>query len=156
MLGLFRRKSVVDPELGELRRSRGHWRGMISLSGSTVPLAVGGPRSRPDAEALAAARSLPSTWAASTDAVAHALLDHLEPYRDAVTAGEVQSPRKPLPAGPVELWASINIVSASVTSSGGQLVSEVALTATWDEEHTMGIRFARGTFVELNASILPV
>jgi hypothetical protein len=156
MFGLFRPPSFSDPALGMLERSRGRWRGSLVLAGKTLPLAVSGGRRAPDEDALAAARLLPATWASRSEAVARVLLEHLEPYRDAVAAGEVEQPSQPLPAvaQPGEAWKFVPLLSASVTPLGGKLISEVALAATWDEEHTLGARFEGATFVELNGSIL--
>ena len=157
MFGFLRPTVFVDPELGEFKRSRGRWRGRIRFPGNVVPLAVSGPRSRPDAEAMAAARILPSAWAQNSDVVARALVEHFAPYREAVGAGEAGPPARPLPVvgRPTDVWAFVKVVSASVTPLGGKLTSEVALAAAWDEEHTLGARFHGANFVELNGSILP-
>lgn len=157
MFGLFRPAVFVDPALGEFKRSGGRWRGTIELAGRVVPLAVSGPSGRPDAEAMAAASALPAVWAQNSGSVARALLEHLAPYREAVEAGEADAPSEPFPAvgQPADVWASVQLQSASVTRLGGKLTSEVALAATWDEEHTLGARFHGAAFVELNGSILP-
>ena len=57
MFGFFKSASFVDPELGELHRSRGAWRGTLKLDTETsVPLVLGGGRAAPDPEALRIAR----------------------------------------------------------------------------------------------------
>ena len=157
MFGLFRPPPFNDPVLGLFERSRGRWRGNLVLAGKTLPLAVSGSRSAPDAEALAAAKLLPAARSNHSDAVARALVAHLEPYREAVVAGEVEPPTRPLSviARPEDAWRSVELRSASVAPLGGKLISEVALAATWDEEHTLGARFDRNAFVDLNGSILP-
>ena len=157
MFGLFGAAPFVDPTLGELTRARGRWRGAIALGGHVVPLAVSGSRQRPDTDAAAAAVALPTVWDRNADAVARALVDHLAPYREAVLAGEAEAPTHPLPSGdrPADLWASVRVISASVTPLAGRLTAEVALSASWDEEHTLGARFHGAEFVELNGSILP-
>lgn len=49
MFGLFKSEAFVDPQLGTRMRSRGFWRGTISVgSGASVLLAVAGTRSAPD------------------------------------------------------------------------------------------------------------
>jgi len=157
MFGFFRPRPFSDPALGVFERSRGRWRGNLVLAGKTLPLAVSGSRGGPDAEALAAAKLLPAAWSNDSEAVARALVEHLEPYREAVAAGEVELPTRPLPvfAHPSDIWRSVELQSASVTPLAGKLISEVALAATWDEEHTLGARFDHGAFVGLNGSILP-
>src|SRR5688572_4872859 len=106
MFGLFRPPPFRDPVLGVLERSRGRWRGQLVLAGKTLPLAVSGSRGAPDAEALAAAKLLPGAWSSNSEAVARALVEHLEPYREAVAAGEVEPPARPLPviAVPKDIW----------------------------------------------------
>ena len=156
MFGLFRSPPFDDPVLGVFDRSRGRWRGSLVLAGTPLPLAVAGARGAPDAEALAGAKLLPATWSNNLEAVAQALVEHLEPYREAVAAGEVQPPSRPLPVitEPADAWQFVKLLSASVTPLGGRLMSEVALATTWDEEHILGARFDGGAFVELNGSIL--
>lgn len=157
MFGLFRRTVFVDPAVGEFRRSGGRWRGTIEISGRAVPLALSGPRGHPDAEAMAAATALPDTWTRNSGSVARALLEHLAPYQEAAAAGEEEAPSQRLPAlgSAAEIWASVQVQSASVTLLSGKLTSEVALAAVWDEEHTLGARFHGPAFVELDGSILP-
>ena len=157
MFGLFRPAVFTHPALGEFKRSGGRWRGKIELGGRVVPLAICGTSGRPDAEALAAAAALPAVWTENADSVAHALEEYLAPYREAVAAGEAEAPGQPFPVvgQPAATLASVQVQSASVTPLSGKLTSEVALAATWDEEHTLGARFHDGAFVELNGSILP-
>ena len=155
MFGFLRPAVFVDPALGELKRSGGRWRGRIEMSGKVVPFAVSGPRGHPDPEAVAAMAALPGVWAQNSGSVARALLDHLAPYREAVAAGE-EAPSQPLPPAdrPADIWATVDVRSVSVTPLAGKLTSEVALAATWDEEHTLGARFHGPVFVELNGSVL--
>jgi hypothetical protein len=75
-------------------------------------------------------------------AAARALIEHLEPYREAVERT-------------ADVWQYVSLLSASVTPLGGKLTAEIALAATWDEEHTLGARFEGQAFVKLNGSILP-
>lgn len=157
MFGLFRPPPFNDAALGMLQRARGRWRGSVVLAGRPVPLAVAGARGAPDPEALAIAKLLPDVLSSNRETVAQALVEHLEPYREAVAAGEVEPPPQPLPVitAPADVWQFVKILSASVTPLGGKFMSEVALAATWDEEHTLGARFDGAAFVELNGSILP-
>jgi hypothetical protein len=89
--------------------------------------------------------------------VAQALVEHCAPYQEAVAAGELEPPSPPLPviARATDVWRFVTLQSASVTPIDGKLVAEVALSAAWDEEHTLGARFDGARFVELNGSILP-
>jgi hypothetical protein len=156
MFGFLRPPPLNDPELGSIERSRGRWRGRLALDGKSIPLALVGARSGPRADALALAKALPAAWSRNLEAVAQALVDHCAPYQVAVAAGEIEPPSPPLPAiaRPSDVWRFVTLQSASVTPIDGKLVSEVALSATWDEEHTLGARFEGARFVELNGSIL--
>jgi hypothetical protein len=157
MLGFFRSPAINDPELGSIERSRGRWRGRLALGGKSLPLALAGARNAPRADALALAKALPAAWARNLEAVAQALVEHYAPYQEAVAAGELEPPSPPLPAiaRASDVWRFVTLQSASVTPIGGKLVAEVALSAAWDEEHTLGARFEGARFVELNGSILP-
>lgn len=42
MFGLFSNATITDSVLGELRYSKGRWRGLIELAGASVPLAIAG------------------------------------------------------------------------------------------------------------------
>ena len=64
MFGLFKSPQFRDLQLGALARSRGHWRGSLTLDGrASVPLALSGPRSAPDAQAVAVARDVTTQFA---------------------------------------------------------------------------------------------
>lgn len=151
MFGLFKSPPFTDPALGLLQRTRGLWRGTIVLAGRSVPLALAGTRAAPDPDALAIAKRLPVTWAGGRDAVGCALVAHLEPYRQAAV-GENDVPAI---AQPADVWRFVDVLSGSVTPIGGALLAEIALTASWDEEHLLGARFEGDVLIELNASIVP-
>jgi hypothetical protein len=157
MLGFLRSPAINDPELGAIERSRGRWRGKLALGGKSIPLALVGARSEPRADALALAKALPAAWSRNLEAVAQALVEHYAPYQEAVAAGELEPPSPPLPAiaRASDVWRFVTLRSASVTPIDGKLVSEVALSVAWDEEHTLGARFEGAHFEELNGSILP-
>ena len=63
---VFKAPVVADAQLGELRRTRGLWRGAILLGEATVPLALSGPRAAPDPHALenGTGRGAPLRWVA--------------------------------------------------------------------------------------------
>jgi hypothetical protein len=157
----FLKKSppVTDPVLGELTRSRSFWRGFIDLKGLRVPLVVAGPGGGPEAEAIAVARALPNVFSASQIPLQQALFDHYSPYVEAGPPWPSPEPPPIIPAAS-DVWGHIRIESVSVTrwSAGfdGAYVAELAISAAWDEEHTLGARFADNQFVELNGSTIPI
>lgn len=142
MFRLFASRPFKDRVLGSFQRARGLWRGTLALAGTSLPLSISGTRSAPDAAALAIARLLPATWSSNRELVAQALIEHRDPYPEAVERT-------------ADVWQSVTLLSASVTPLDGKLTAEIALAVTWDEEHTLGARFQGPAFVELNGSILP-
>ena len=65
MFGLFKSPPFLDPKLGELVRSRGLWRGLLTVeAGVGAPLTLSGTRTEPHAQALAAAREVAQAFVA--------------------------------------------------------------------------------------------
>ena len=159
MFGLFKSPPYLDAQLGELTRSRGHWRGTLALEGgASVPLAMAGSRSEPDAQAVAAARDVPNRLAEWRSSIEAALFEHYEPYAEANAADEPESSGQVMPAIPAanQVWPHVSLVFVSVTPLDGVLTVELGYSAAWDEEHTLGARFQANRFVELCGSVLPV
>ena len=158
MFGFFKSPPFHDPTLGQLVRSRGLWRGSLTVgaSVSASPLALSGTRTEPDAQALAAAREVAQAFASWRPAIEQALFEHYEPYAEAVTAGELSSPAEALPriAAPGAVWSHVSLVFVSVTPLSGLLTTELGYTTAWDDEHTLGARFQSGKFIELCGSVL--
>jgi hypothetical protein len=129
MFGLFGSPPFRDPQLGGLTRSRGHWRGSLSLeAGSTVPLVLSGARSAPDAQAVEIARELPAQFASLRGAIETAVFEHYEPYAEAVEADEPPDVASPRIAAPSQVWPHVSLVSVSVTPLDGALTVEFAYT----------------------------
>ena len=157
MFGLFKSAPFIDPQLGELRRSRGAWRGTLVLdANSTVPLVIAGSRAAPDPEALRVARSIHPQFASWRPAIERALFQHLAPYADAVAAGELRPPASPLPAidAPSSVWPHTSVEFVQVAPLDGQLTVEIGYRVAWDEEHTLGARIRGGQLIELCGSVL--
>lgn len=156
MLSLFKARCHVDPELGALTRSRGAWRGSLRIDGVTVPLSLCGPRSMPSDEALSLAKSAQAQLASCRAAIEAELFSHHLGYADAIASGEFE-PASPLAAleSPSAVWAHLSPVFVAVAPLDGTLSIELGYTAAWDEEHILGVRLQRGTFVELCGSTLP-
>jgi hypothetical protein len=155
LFGLFKSPPFHDPELGELVRSRGLWRGWLTIeAGVSAPLALSGTRTEPHAQALAAAREVAQAFASWRPVIEQALFDHYEPYAQAVTA----SPGEDLPqiAAPGDVWSHVSLMFVSVTPLSGLLTTELGYTSAWDDEHTLGAWFRSGKFIELCGSVLPL
>lgn len=158
MFGLFKSPPFRDPLLGQFTRSRGHWRGALSLEGAmNVPLVLSGTRTEPDAQAVAIAQTMESAFAYWRPAIASALFEHYGPYAEAVAEGEFPGASKPLPNinAPDEVWPHVALAFVSVAPIEGAFISEFGFTTAWDEEHTLGVRFQEGKFIELCGSVLP-
>ena len=156
MFGLFKPGRFQDAQLGELRRRGGRWRGSLLLGNATVPLAVSGSRSAPDAEALEIARSITSSYARWREDIARALLEHYTPYAESVAAGEAEPSDSGLPRieAPGDVWAHTSAEFVQVGPLDGQLTVEIGYRVAWDEEHTLAARLRQGRLVELCGSVL--
>jgi hypothetical protein len=158
MFGLFTTPVFRYPVLGAFKRSRGHWRGTIELSpGQSVPLVLAGPRSEPDPQAIAIARTLPGASAGWRPRIEAALFEHYQPYAEAIAAGELEPSGGALPpiTSPGDVWPHVTLEYVAVTPLGGALTIEFGYDTAWDEEHTLGARVQNGMFVGLNGSVLP-
>lgn len=152
MLGLFSSRPFDDPQLGQLVRTRGMWRGAIGIPGHpAVPLALSGTSKAPDAEAVTIARALVTTVPGWRDVITAALYEHYEPYGESMEEG-VPIPRL---AAPGDVWQHCALQYVAVSPVSGVLIVELGFTVAWDEEHTLGARFRQGEFVELNGSVVP-
>lgn len=157
MFGFLKSAPHIDPQLGELRRSRGFWRGHIAVDpGQSVPLVLAGSRAAPEAEALRIARTIASQMAGWRPAIANALHEHYQPYAESVADEEESPPSGGLPKieRPEDVWAWVSIDYIAVTALDGVPAIEIGLRAAWDEEHTLGARLRDGRLLELNGSVL--
>jgi len=158
MLNLFRSRPFHDPALGELRRSRGAWRGSLALTDDDrVPLALCGNRTAPDPEAILLARAVPDAFSAWRTALETALFDHREPYAESFAAegsGTDDEPAADITT-PDQVWPHVRFEFVSITLPDGVPTTEFGLAVAWDEEHTLGARFQEGRLVELCGSVLP-
>jgi hypothetical protein len=156
MFDLFKSGPFNDPELGELRRSRGAWRGTVRLDGRAVPLVIAGPRKAPDPDALRLARTVTAAYPAWKLAIAAALLEHYAPYAEAVSEGEEQAPEGGLPAiaGPDGVWPHTSAQFVHVHPLDRRLGVEIGYQVAWDEEHTLAAQVRDGQVIGLNGSVL--
>ena len=135
-----RAKPFVDAQLGELRRSRGAWRGSVRLApNDPIPLSVPGSRSEPDHAALELARTIPAEYERGRGAVEAALDEHRTAALEGVGAEGLVYPAP---------------TSASVIELDRTLTIQLAYEVDWDDDHTLGACLRGGELVELNGSIL--
>jgi hypothetical protein len=158
MFGLFKAPQFRDAQLGELAHSRGHWRGSLTLDGrARVPLALSGTRSEPSAQAVAVAREVATQFELWRPTIEKALFKHYGPYADALAAGALPLSSETFPSitAPHQVWPHVSLAFVSVTPLDSVLTTELGYTTAWDEEHTLGVRFQSGKFIELCGSVLP-
>jgi hypothetical protein len=156
MFGMFGTAPVDDPQLGELRRKRGMWRGTIVLGAARVPLVLSGSHKAPDSSALEIARTISASYDGWRPTIAQEMLAHYSPYAQAVEAGEAEPPPDGLPSidTAAEVWPYTSLEYVLVAPLDGQLTVEIGYRVDWDEEHTLGARFRAGRLVELSGSVL--
>jgi hypothetical protein len=156
MFGLFKSPRFCDPQLGELARSRGYWRGTIAIDSNTVPLTLAGARKEPDATALAVARNIALQYAFWQPSIEAAMFEHYGPCADALAEGELPLPSEPFPnvVEASQVWAHVTLVYVCASPLDGALTTELGYTVAWDEEHTLGARFQGDKLVELCGSVL--
>jgi hypothetical protein len=157
MFGLFKSPQFFDSDLGDLRRSRGLWRGSVELAGAVIPLALSGSREAPDPTALELARSARHLIQVARPYIEAAVFEHIQPYVEAVALDELPAPAQPVPTvvEPSEVWPYISFRYVAVTPISGSLVTEFGIAIPWDEEHTLGARFSDRRLLELCGSVLP-
>ena len=152
MFSLFKSRTVLDPVLGELRRSGGAWRGRLSVGGAAaVALVLPGDGNEPDPRAIEIVRELDASLPDWRAGIAAALLDHLEPYAaeaDTGNFGHIKMPE--------DVWPHARLCHVNVFEQSGVLTLELGYGVDWDEDHTLGARFQQGRLVELNGSTGPL
>ena len=156
MFGLFRSEPVRDAQLGELRRSGGHWKGSLELAPcGTFRLSLAGSRKAPDSAALALAKELPGRFKALMPKIQGGLFDHHAPYKEAVDAGEQTGSPCPNIAGPEGVWTYVTPAHVLIEPIrlGDSPTVEIAFRVEWDVEHTVAAMYRDWQFVELNGSV---
>ncbi|WP_374354798.1 hypothetical protein [Chitinimonas sp.] len=156
MFGLFSSPTILDVELGELKRSRGMWRGHFSLQGDAAPLIIDGPKNGPDPDAMKLAKSIAGQYPSWRTAIENALAQHLAPYAEAIASGDLPTPEEPLPEMryPGDVWPHVVLEFVAVMPLDGKPTIEFGYRVTWDDEHTLGARFQDGRLIELCGSVL--
>lgn len=156
MFGLFGPKVFRDPQVGELRRSRGHWKGELAVPHfGKFHLSLFGNSKEPDQIALILAKKLTERFPYLTPEIQGGLFEHYSPYREAVDAGEYTGSPCPNVSSPADVWPHVKPVHVLIEPQRGVWGIEIAFRAAWDIEHTVAARFQDWKFVELNGSVRP-
>jgi hypothetical protein len=153
LFSLLRSRIVNDPILGGFARSRGYWRGRVTLGAHRdVPLLIAGGRIGPDVAALALARQLPAHYPTLQGAIGTELFEHDGPYRDAFDRGEIDE-RIPHIADAAEVWPLVTPVQVIAAPRQGRPSIEIGYASLWDVEHTLAATVVDWRLVEFNGSI---
>jgi len=157
MFGWFKSTPFVDAQFGEFRRSRGAWRGTLTLEGvGSVPLVLSGDRAAPAADALCIARTIPSGYASWRPMIERELFEHYSPYAEAAAEEAASSTPSEFPRidSAASVWPHTAIRYVQVSPLSGELTIEIGYRVAWDEEHTLGARLRDGRMLELCGSVL--
>src|SRR6516225_8540254 len=154
MFGLFKSEPYQDPQLGELRRSSGHWKSSIVLAPSgQFRLSLAGNRQAPHPRAIELAREIRERFPSLVLQIQDRLFEHYLPYKEAVEAGEQTGSPCPQIASDSAVWSYVKPAHVLIEPLKGQWRVEVAFTTEWDVEHTVAAIFSDWEFIELNGSV---
>jgi hypothetical protein len=154
MFGLFKSEPFRDAQLGEFRRSGGHWKGsLVLVPCGTFRLSLAGSREAPDLPALKLAKELPGRMQALMPKIQDGLFEHYAPYKEAVEAGEETGSPCPQIASTEAVWPHVKPAHVLIEPLKGAWRVEIAFQTEWDIEHTVAAIFRDWQFIELNGSV---
>jgi hypothetical protein len=164
MFGLFKKVTIEHPALGPLTKSGREWIGEISLiPGQPISLQIEGDKEGPHPAAVDTAIQLPAKLSELHPAIARALLEHLEPYQEALAdpdSGYAEMLEEPNDAAkiaairsPEDAWSAAHITGVEIGIERAAVRLLITIRAIWDIEHTLGAFFDDWDFMELNGSI---
>jgi hypothetical protein len=161
MLRFFKSGPYQDVQLGTLERSWSYWECDYALPPlGTFKLKLCGGRKSPDASSLALACELPARLPSLLSQIEAKLFEHYGPYRDAVISGE--EPGDASMAVHIkeaaDVWPYVAPVHVLIeplpgTPMPGTPTIQIAFSAVWDEEHTLGARIQGWRLIELCGSV---
>lgn len=160
MFGLFKKPLHQDPVLGTLQRASGSWKGTLKLTGGEeIAIRLAGGREAPDADCLDLAQTLPGKFHEIKPQIIAGLFEHYEPYKEAFDDGQIEERGEPFPvvSTPDEILPHTSIEYVFIGpihgAPGKGPIVEIAYRVTWDEEHTVGVRFQEWRLFEVCGSV---
>lgn len=156
MFGFLQTTPVNDATLGLLRRRGGWWVGSVELPRfGAVELRIAGPRGGPDRCSLDLAVGLPQALVEREGDIAHALYEHYLPGLEVLRSGAFPDLFHSFPeiSAVAAVWPHVRGERVEVHAGQRECTIEIACSAAWDEEHTLGLRFNGERVVELCGSI---
>ena len=164
MFGLFKKVTIAHPALGPLTRSGQQWEGKICLTAhQPIPLEIDGSKDEPHPAAAAAAMQLANRLPALRPVISQALLEHLEPYQEALAdqdSGYAEMLEQPEDRAviaairsPEDAWNAADPAGVEIGLEGGKVRLLIKFRVIWDIEHVLGAYFDDWEFMELNGSV---
>lgn len=164
MFGLFKKAKIEHPVFGTLTKRGDVWVGNIELlTKQFIPLEMDGTKEGPLPEVLDSAEQLRKQLPTLKPSISSALLDHLEPYRDALKDPDedytemLENPEYAARIGaistPDDAWDASRIVGFEIGKEGRSVRLLIMIETIWDSEHTLGAYFDDWKFMELNGSV---
>jgi hypothetical protein len=149
LLDAFRPPPVNDPALGVLHRSRGKWRGQITLPASpAAELLVPGPRSGPDARAVALVAELIRSYPELRPTIELRIREHYRPYWDAIQRHGTGGSGSPRLQAPGDVWAEVLHMSVDVAPYATPNEILISYGLAWNEpRHVVGAWIRDGQLI---------
>jgi uncharacterized protein DUF6985 len=158
LLDIFRRPTLVDSRLGELRYRRGWWTTRYaSCFGSTqVEVRIPGSREGFSGDSRALFDAVELAYVSLRPQILKRFWAHYEPYAEEIAkmppdeAKLVRSINRP-----EDLWAHARLVAVTVNAYQSVGDTELRYRTDWDIEHTLGITIADGHVTAFCGSVGP-
>lgn len=165
MFGLFKKVIIEHSILGLLTRRCRRWDGKIEIQPNLlVELQLEGSRDAPYSDALAAALELPAKLPDLIPTISEHLLEHLQPYKDALFDPDdrlAEMFSDPSAVGKIkaiisarEAWAASRICGVDIGLADGKVQILLKIRSIWDEDHKLGAFFDDWQFTELGGSVV--
>jgi hypothetical protein len=148
ILDFLKAAPQTHPTFGQLQHRGGKWRGSTTLDGKALAIFLPGSRGGPDPAGVKTADEISDWWARARWSVERELFEHYSAGKEA------EIPDLPDIASAAGVWQHVKLSSVEVRPYDSTDEIQVAISASWDEEHTLGALIRNGDFVDLNGSIL--
>jgi hypothetical protein len=164
MFGLFKKVVIDHSVFGPLTRRGREWDGTIKIMpNKQVSLALEGTKEAPHPATLTTALELPGKLPGLIPIIANELMEHLEPYREAIidsstgfadAFSDAKIIEKILKISSADdAWAASEICGVEVGLASGKVRLLIKIQSIWDEEHVLGAYFDDWQFMGLNGSV---